>query len=72
MGSEKSYEHRFNREDVISVAKNWAAIGADVYISEKEGLRMGVTGWKRTQLKAPTTSQVRRFGNEEWVTYFQH
>ena len=72
MGSEKSYVNRFNRAEVIAVAKRWASNGADVYISEKEGLTMGDKKWKHTKLEEPSNGQKRRYGNEEWITYLEH
>lgn len=65
------YGNDLPREDVVAMARKWAAAGARVYISEAEPLPALVAdGWRTVEITSQRIGQKRTFSKQqrEWVT----
>lgn len=71
MSTSGQYMNHLSREDVITLARKWTALGADVYVSENEAIpQLLEEGWESKQLKE-RYGQTRKGSKivNEWVTF---
>lgn len=62
------YRHELGRDQVVTIARDYAALGAVVCISEAEPIE--ALGWEATEISAARRGQKRTFSKQqaEWLT----